>query len=445
MSISTTRARLRVPGFTLLHIAREQAVTIRDTCYPIGVAPTTTPPLDPVAAAALFRDEARALGFQRVGFTPVAPLARHAVYRDWLARGYAGGMRYLDEQADERRDPRALLSSARTIVTVALSYAHAEPADVAADRLARGPRGRIARYARGDDYHVVLKNKLRALAAAVARAAGRAVAFVPCVDTAPLLEREVASAGGIGFQAKNTMLIAPGLGSFVLLGELLTDLDCAPGPVDDATPRCGQCTRCLEACPTGAFVDAYTLDARRCISYLTIENPGAIPRELRPLVGDHVFGCDICQDVCPFNAADLQHTRVTGAPELAPRAGYARPSLVRLLALGSAQFRKWQQSSALRRIHRPQLQRNVAVALGNIGTVDELPALMHALGESSALVRAHVAWAIAQIAARATLSPVQADALSALLAAALARETDAEARAELDAALSSARSPRARS
>ena len=398
-----------------------------------------TPSLDPIAAAALFRDEARALGFARVGFTPVAPVARHALFCDWLARGFAADMRYLDEQADERRDPRALLASARTIVTVALSYAHAEPAEIPADRLARGPRGRIARYARGDDYHAVMKNKLRALAATVARAAGRGVAFVPCVDTAPLLERELASASGLGFQAKNTMLIAPGLGSFVLLGELLTDLECAPGPLDDATPRCGQCTRCLEACPTGAFVDAYTLDARRCISYLTIENPGAIPRELRPLVGDHVFGCDVCQDVCPFNAADVQERRATGAPELAPRAGYGRPRLTRLLAMGAAQFRKWQQSSALRRIHRAQLLRNVAVALGNVGGVDELPALMHALGEPSPLVRAHVAWAIAQIAARAPLPPTGAAALSSLLEAALARETDPEARAELADALGSIR------
>ena len=406
------------------------------------------PPLDPAAAAALFRASAAALGFQRIGFTPVAPLARHDVYRDWLARGYAAEMRYLAAQADERRDPRALSSSARTLVTVALSYAHAGPdsePDVAADRLARGPRGRIARYARGEDYHVVLKHKLRALAAAVAHESGRAVAFVACVDTAPLLEREVASAGGIGFQAKNTMLIAPGLGSFVVLGELLTDLECAPGPLDDATPRCGQCTRCLDACPTGAFVDAYTLDARRCISYLTIENPGPIPRELRPLLGDHVFGCDICQDVCPFNAPDRRQTRPPGAPELAARAGYSRPLLTRLLGMGAAQFRKWQRSSALRRIHRPQLLRNVAVALGNRGGLDELPALMLALGDPSPLVRAHVAWAIAQIASRTPLPPTSAAALTALLTAALAREPDAETRLELSAARDSIRTTTPRS
>ncbi|MDB4966772.1 MAG: hypothetical protein JWN44_2461 [Myxococcales bacterium] len=397
------------------------------------VAPVV--PLTPAAAAALFRDRALAHGFARIGFAPVAAFERHRVFESWLQRGYAADMRYLADHADERRDPRALLASGRTLVTVALSYAHDDPPDVPADRLSRGPRGTIARYARGDDYHVVLKNKLRELARAVADASGGAVAYVACVDTAPLLEREAASAGGIGFQAKNTMLIAPGAGSFLVLGELITDLECAPAPLADSVPRCGQCTRCLEACPTGAFVDAYTLDSRRCIAYLTIENPGPIPRELRALIGDRVFGCDVCQDVCPFNAGEGQR----GAPELRPRDGYARPSLTRLLGLGAAQFRKWQQASALRRVHRAQLLRNVAVALGNVGGVDELPHLMHALGERSPLVRAHVAWAIAQIVARTPPPPTGAGALVALLDAAVACETDDEARAELAAAALAAR------
>jgi epoxyqueuosine reductase len=383
-------------------------------------------PFDPAAAAALFQREARALGFVRIGFATVAPLARHDAYRAWLDRGYGADMEYLSAQADERRDPRALLATARTIVTVALSYAHADA--VPAERLVRGPHGRIARYARGDDYHVVLKRKLRQLAAAVAAGSGRPIAFLPCVDTAPLLERELAAAGGIGFQAKNTMLIAPGVGSFIVLGELLTDLECAPLPDDDSAVRCGQCRRCLDACPTGAFVDAYTLDSRRCIAYLTIENPGPIPRAMRPLIGDHVFGCDICQDVCPFNAG----ARASGAPELAPRPEHVRPSLVRLLGLGAAQFRKWQRESALRRIHRPQLLRNAAVALGNIGGVAELPALMQALGEASPLVRAHVAWAIARIVARTVLPASGADALAAIVDAALTRENAPEVRAELD-------------
>jgi epoxyqueuosine reductase len=229
------------------------------------------------------------------------------------------------------------------------------------------------------------------------------------------------------------MLIVPGAGSFLVLGEILTDLECAPGDDDLSQPRCGQCRRCLDACPTGAFVDAYTLDARRCISYLTIENEGPIPRELRPLIGDRIFGCDICQDVCPFNAG----TPAPGAPELKPRPEHERPSLVRLLALGAAQFRKWQRQSALRRIHRPQLLRNVAVALGNVGGVGELPPLMQALGEPWPLVRAHVAWAIARIVGRerAHLPPTGEAALAALLASALAREADADVRAELQAAV----------
>jgi epoxyqueuosine reductase len=381
--------------------------------------------VSPAENAALFRRAAQALGFSRVAFSPVGPAERHALFLSWLARGYAGEMRYLAAHAEARRDPRTLYPGARTLVTVALAYAQADPVDVPADRLA-GPRGTIARYARGADYHLVLKHKLRALAAEMAGALGREVAFVPCVDTAPLLEREAAQAAGLGFIAKNTMLIAPGLGSYVLLGELLTDVECAPEPAPDHGPRCGQCTRCLTACPTGAFVDAYTLDARRCISYLTIELKGPIPRALRPLVGDHVFGCDVCQEVCPFNA----HER-PGAPELAPRPGYGRPSLVRLLGLGAAQFRKWQERSALRRIHRAQLRRNVAVALGNVGSAAELPALAGALADPHPLVRMHAAWAIGQIGARTG----EASA-GALLGARLAVETDPAVREELDAAIS---------
>jgi epoxyqueuosine reductase len=301
----------------------------------------------------------------------------------------------------------------------------------------------IARYARGADYHAVVKDKLRALARAAAESLGRAIAFVPCVDTAPVLEREGAQAAGLGFIAKNTMLIAPGAGSWLVLGELVTDVECAPEPAtptdpteataNDGAPRCGECRRCLDACPTGAFVGPYTLDARRCISYLTIEAVGAIPRELRPLVGDRVFGCDVCQDVCPFNAsAPIQKM---GAPELAPRAGYGRPSLVRLLGLGAAQFRKWNARSALRRIHRAQLLRNVAVALGNVGGAAELPALARALEEKSPLVRAHAAWAVGEIARR---EPPSRGEARALLERRRAVEEDAAAREELDAALARA-------
>jgi epoxyqueuosine reductase len=175
---------------------------------------------------------------------------------------------------------------------------------------------------------------------------------------------------------------------------LLLDLDCAPDRAPEP-PRCGECARCLDACPTGAFRGPYVLDARRCISYLTIELEGAIPVELRPLVGDRVFGCDVCQEVCPFNASASG-----GDSALAPRPGYSRPSLRRLLGLGAAQFRKWQAKSALRRIHRPQLLRNVCVALGNVGTVEDLDALRPHLDSPYELVREHAAWAIAEISRR---------------------------------------------
>jgi epoxyqueuosine reductase len=420
MAPSTNRPRAIDEAAALDRRSRDARV-----CYEMAV--------DPAAATQLIADEARALGFHRVGFAPVAPLARHALYESWLARGFGADMEYLAAQSGERRDARSIVAGARTVVSVALSYAH--DVDVPVDRLARGT---IARYARGDDYHVVMKTKLHALARAVAAKSNRAVVCLPCVDTAPVLEREWASAAGIGFQAKNTMLIAPGLGSYLLLGELVTDLECAPitSQNDASQPRCGQCRRCLDACPTGAFVDEYTLDSRRCISYLTIENRGDIPRDLRRLVGDRVFGCDVCQDVCPFNAGNSSE-RAPAAPELRPRNGYARPSLTALLGLGAAQFRKWQRGSALRRIHRPQLLRNVAVALGNVGGVDELPPLMHALGEPWPLVRAHVAWAIAQIVARQAPPPSGNFALRQLLSAALAREPDDAAREELSLALAS--------
>ncbi len=342
----------------------------------------------PEELAALITAEALGLGFQRIGFAPVEPWARHVLYERWLAAGHHGTMDYLAADAVARRDPRALLADARTVVTVALSYAHAEPTPIGP-----GPHGFIARYARGPDYHVVIKQRLTELARTLSARLGRPIASRACVDTAPLLEREAAHRAGLGFLAKNTMVIAPGLGSYILLGELLLDVEAAPS--HEATPRCGQCRACLDVCPTGAIVDAYTLDARRCISYLTIESRGPIPRDLRPAIGDMIFGCDRCQEVCPFNAQ-----APAGSPLLAPRPGRARPPLVELLGLGAARFRKYVARTAMRRIHRAQLLRNVAVALGNVGGPEAISPLVQALGEPAALVRSHVVWALGQIARR---------------------------------------------
>ena len=380
--------------------------------------------MDPNEAAARALAIARDEGLALAGVAPAAPIVRHAAFLEWLANGYAGEMGWLTRDAAPRSDPRALLPQARSVLVAALSYAHADGPDapIPAARLAAGARGTIARYARGADYHHVLKERLRRTGDALERAFERPIARLVCVDTAPLLERELAQQAGLGFLAKSAMLIAPGAGSYLSLGALLLDLELAPGtPLE---PRCGGCTLCLTACPTGAFVAPHVIDARRCISYLTIENRGPIPHALRRAIGDRIFGCDVCQEVCPFNAAAR-----TGDAALAPRPGYSRPELLSLLRIGAAQFRKWQRRSALRRVHRPELLRNVAVALGNVGDADALPVLGEALAEPSALVRAHVVWAIAEIGARTDRARA-----SALLDAHAAREIDPGVREELAAA-----------
>jgi epoxyqueuosine reductase len=336
-------------------------------------------------------DAARALGFHRVGVAPVAPAERWRVYEEWLAAGHAGEMTYL--HGDERRDVRTLLKEAKTVISVALSYGAPE----SLVPLRTGPHGRIARYARGADYHMVMKEKLRALAVRVSELCGREVATRPCVDTAALLERDLGERAGLGFVGKNNMLIAPGLGSYVMLGELLLDLEVTPFG-EASEKRCGACRLCLDACPTGAFVGPFQLDARRCVSYLTIEHMGAIPRELRARMGTMIFGCDVCQEVCPFNAAAAAGTAAPPAPELEARPRLSAPELIPLLGLGAAQYRRFVKRSALRRLHRAQLLRNVCVALGNAGDAAAIPALRAALAtEKSALVRGHAAWALGRL------------------------------------------------
>jgi len=348
---------------------------------------------------------ARELGFQRAAIVPIEPARRHAAYTAWLAAGRAGEMAYLATPAhvDGRADLRAVLAGARALIVVALAYDRSDP--IPPDALLRG---RVARYARGDDYHLIMRDKLAALADRIARALGRPVAARPCVDSAPVLERDWAERGGLGFTAKNTMLIAPGIGSYVVLGELLVDVELAPtAPESPPKPRCGTCRSCLDACPTGAFVDAYVLDARRCISYLTIEHHGVIPRELRAAIGTWVFGCDICQEVCPFNAG-------AGEPpdaQLRPRSlEHALPDLVALAALGTNQMRHHVRRTALRRIPREVLQRNVAVALGNTRDARAIPALVGLLATGSPLVRVHAAWALGRLDARTELAALAGDA-----------------------------------
>src|SRR6185437_12248935 len=245
----------------------------------------------PAAAASLeaaIKAQSYGLGFDLVGITTTGPAASAAVFDEWLARGYAGEMGYMARTAEARRDSRRPVVGAASAIVVGMSYG------------GREPPGPVARYARGDDYHDVMLDRLRALQRWIEERVGHAVAGKAYVDTGPLLERDLARRAGLGWQGKNTMLINPGAGSFFFLGTLLVDLPLA-ADAPFATDHCGSCTRCIDACPTAAIVEPRVLDATRCISYLTIELKGNIPVEFHGAIGEHLYGCDVCQEVCPWN------------------------------------------------------------------------------------------------------------------------------------------------
>ena len=329
-----------------------------------------------------------ALGFDLVGISPVPAPSHAASFAEWLRQGFHGEMAYMARTAEQRLHPAEHLPWARSVVSVALNYATPDGRDSAAD----GLRGWISRYAWGGDYHEVMRERLERLLAAIRGEAGSGVRGWIGVDAGPVLDREVGARAGIGWYGKNTNLLSMRLGSFFFLGELFLDLLLDwDAPVRD---RCGQCRLCLDACPTNAFVGPYVLDARKCISYLTIERKGAIPRELRPRMGDHIFGCDICQDVCPYNT----RVRVTGERAFFPREGHHAPELLPLLSLTEAEFRVRFAGTPILRAKRRGLLRNVCVALGNLARPEAIPALARILREEAEpLVRAHAAWALGRM------------------------------------------------
>jgi epoxyqueuosine reductase len=332
---------------------------------------------------------ARSAGFDAVGIAAAHPFheARNYLLRR-IATGVFDGMPWFNAaRAEVAGDPRNLLPDVRSIVAVALSYRTIEP--IATND--RGPRGRVARYAWARDYHPVLKERMAALVEAMQTRYGcgecRAL-----VDTARIVDRAVAQRAGTGWYGKNTNIINPTYGSWVLLGEILTSLELAPD--QPLRKHCGGCRLCLDACPTGAITGPYELDNSRCISYLTIEHRGPIPRELRPLIGDWIFGCDICQDVCP----PARKGRVTDHPTFrAAAAEDARPPLIPLLCIDEETFRTRFAGSPIRRAKREGLQRNVAVALGNCGDRRAVGALALTLEEAAPLVRGHCAWALGRL------------------------------------------------
>lgn len=305
------------------------------------------------------RRAGQALGLARVGFAPVRPLPRRVFLESWIRGGYAAGMDFIARTAEVRHLPTHLLPKARTAIVAAASYA------------AEGPRfttpvegyGAVARYARGRDYHHVLRERLEHLARELQRIAGP-VQYRVAVDTSPLLERELALAAGLGFIGKNTLLITPGLGSYTVLGTLLVELELPPDDAPDPVRRCGRCRLCVDACPTGALVEPFLLDARRCISYLTVEHRG--PVELGPSPGDPlgpwVFGCDACQEVCPYNARAGRRAPPDG--ELAPQGVAAGYPLLDLLELRAGAYRRLVHGRALSRASRLTLKRNAALVSG---------------------------------------------------------------------------------
>ena len=322
---------------------------------PLGVSGTSASDLSRLAKAHAF-----ALGFDLVGIAELGPVDTAHHFDAWVSAGHAGTMHYLERGAEKRRDSRRPLPGTTHAIVVALDYGGKESS------------GPVARYARGDDYHDVMERKLRELHARVAHDAGRHIAGKPYVDTGPLLERDLARRAGLGWFGKNTNLINPGRGSFFFLGALVLDVSLeadAPFQAD----RCGTCTRCIDACPTDAIVAPRELDATRCISYLTIESKEPIPQALRPAIGELIYGCDICQDVCPWNVSFARPNKV---PEFAPRevlGGKDARTLAReLMSMTEEEFRASFKGSPMKRAKLRGLKRNAAVVLGNVGTTEHV-------------------------------------------------------------------------
>lgn len=342
------------------------------------------------------RARARNLGFDLVGIAPACPVPYFDAYRAWLARGYHGEMAYMAraDRVEWREDPTRILPGARAIVCVGLNY---YPGDLPAALKTDPARGLIAHYAWGVDYHELVKPRLEELAAFIRSETGGQTASRVYVDTGPILERAYAAAAGLGFIGKNTCLIHPQFGSWLFLGEILLTMDVGEDAIPSYRNGCGTCTRCLEACPTGALVAPYVLDARRCISYLTIELKGAIPPELRPRMGNRIYGCDVCQEVCPWQrfAHPTQETAFCATDP-----DRAAPPLLALIALDEEGFHRCYAGSPIARIGRSRLLRNVAVALGNWGDEQAVSALEKSLTDGDPLVRDHAAWALEHIVER---------------------------------------------
>jgi epoxyqueuosine reductase len=371
--------------------------------------------------AEALKAKALELGFNLVGITPAVPSPTLNAYLRWVEAEMYGTMSYMSrpDRQVRRRDLNVILPGVRSLIVVGLDYGAALPEAI----LAEPSRGRIAAYAWGADYHDLMIPRLEALADWLRVESRQSISHRIYVDTGAILERSHAQQAGLGFIGKNTMLINPRRGSNFFIGEILTDLEFDTYGHAGRQTMCGSCTRCLNACPTNAFPQPHVLDARRCISYLTVEHKGWIDRELRPLMGNWIYGCDVCQNVCPFQrfAAPTQE-----AAFLPLNLDRAAPLLLDVLALDDAGFKARFHGTPIERIKRERLVRNACIASGNWGHVDVINPLSHLLDDTSPLVRGHAVWALAKVAG---------EAAHPTLTQLYSRETDADVLAEIEFAL----------
>jgi len=349
--------------------------------------------------AELLKAQAYGLGFDLVGITSLGPMQTAAHFDEWVSRGFAGEMGYLPRGAGKRRDSRLPFGGVTSAIVVGLAYG------------GRQESGPVARYARGDDYHDLMTARLDELHRWLEQRLGRDIRGKAYVDTGPILERDLARRAGLGWFGKNTNLVNPRIGSFFFIGALLVDLE-LPADEPFEADRCGTCTRCIDACPTNAFVEPRVLDATKCISYLTIEAKGSIPEELRPAIGGLVYGCDICQDVCPWNVrfgAELREKALQSRPIVS---GDARAVARRLLELDDRSFQAELKGSPMKRAKKRGLARNAATVLGNVGTEEDIAALLLGVDDPDPLVSEHAAWALQQVRARVANVVTPADTTS---------------------------------
>jgi len=344
---------------------------------------------------AAIRQQARELGFDECRFTTAHPPLSAPHFQEWLVQGCHGAMAYLERNAHQRIEPALVLAHAKSIICLAVRYSGDKPQRAgpppAQDTVPEDSRGVVARYARYQDYHNVLAPRLQALAEAVTNLGGPGTRSLYYVDTGPFLERDLAQRAGTGFIGKHTNVISRRLGNWTFLAEIITSVALEPDPPQ--TNHCGACTRCIGACPTGAIVAPFRLDARRCISYLTIELKGSIPVELRPAIGKRIFGCDDCLAVCPWN----RFASAGGLMQEHVRADLEAPRLVELLGLDEQGFAARFAGTPMVRTRRRGLLRNVCVALGNTGDAETLPALERAARDPEPLIAEHARWAVEEI------------------------------------------------